>query len=58
VSRDAGSYQHHDRHAQRHAEGENITEQMSIGYGATDHDGDANQGRHTGGEPQPTPGWR
>jgi hypothetical protein len=27
--------QHHDRHAQAHPEGGNVTEQMSIGHGAT-----------------------
>ena len=31
--------QHHDRHAQGHAESENITEQMSIGDGTADRDG-------------------
>jgi hypothetical protein len=35
--------QHHDRHAQRHTEGEDITEHMTISHGTTDHDGDAGQ---------------
>jgi hypothetical protein len=45
--------QHHDCRADCHAEGEKITEQMSIGHGATDHDGDAEQCNQTGSQRRP-----
>jgi hypothetical protein len=45
--------QHHDCRADCHAEGEKITEQMSIGHGATDHDGNAEQCNQTGGQRRP-----
>lgn len=38
---------HHGCHAQRHANGENIAEQMPIDDGAADHDGDAEQSHVT-----------
>jgi hypothetical protein len=42
-----------DCHAQSHAEGGDISAQMPIGPRAADHDGDTDQGDHTGYQRSP-----
>ena len=45
--------QHHDRHANGHAERQGIARQMSIGYRAANHDADAHHRDKAGGESGP-----